>query len=71
MPDEQRAIFFVSGPEFDAFRRELDHLSEERPSVHNGWRVSEIPNFAVVDFLLRRFLTSGYLTAQQLGVLGR
>jgi hypothetical protein len=70
-PDEHRVVFFVSGQQFEAFRRELDHLSEERPAVYEGWRVSEIPDSALAKFLLERFLTSGHLTDEELDKVGR
>ena len=64
-------VFYVTSQEFATFSEELARLADERPSVHSGWKVSEIPQLAVTRWLLTRVLASPSVSAKDLRMLGR
>jgi hypothetical protein len=70
-PRRPGVLFYVTTQEFAVFGEELARLADDRPFVHQGWNVSEIPDLAITRFLLTRFLASPAILPRDLGMLGR
>jgi hypothetical protein len=68
---EPGVIFYVSDHEFFVFSQELGKLADERPSVHSAWRISEIMDLEVSNFILSRLLISKHISRRDLELLGR
>jgi len=64
-------LFYVSEAEFSTLSSELSTLAEQRPSVHSGWKMSEIADLAVSKFLLSRVLASKNMAQEDLEMLMR
>lgn len=69
--DTNLVVFYVKASEFDIFSEELCMLSDKRPSVHSGWKISEVLHLAVYSYIKNVFLNSQYIDKSDLAMLGK
>lgn len=64
-------IFYTSEEIFNVYLREIEELNQEISGLFQSKKCSELQDYALIDFILNRFLKSEYIDENDLKILGR